>query len=235
MIFTQHYESPLGGILLAADDIGLTGLWFEGQKYFARTLDAVHQEQETAVLSEARRWLDVYFGGQEPDFTPPLHPAGSAFQQEVWALLRRIPCGQTTTYGALAKQLAAERGLSRMSAQAVGGAVGHNVISIIIPCHRVVGTDGSLTGYAGGIDKKAGLLLYTAQLVVNFFWTIFFFNLEWRLFSFFWLLLLLGLVIAMIVKFSKDSKPAAYLQIPYALWLLFAGYLNLGVYLLNRA
>ena len=91
MIYTQHYESPLGGILLAADDIGLTGLWFEGQKYFARTLDAVHQEQETAVLSEARRWLDVYFGGQEPDFTPPLHPAGSAFQQEVWTLLRRIP------------------------------------------------------------------------------------------------------------------------------------------------
>ena len=158
MIFTQHYESPLGGILLAADDTGLTGLWFEGQKYFARTLDAVHQEQETAVLSEARRWLDVYFGGKEPDFTPPLHPAGSAFQQEVWALLRRIPCGQTTTYGALARQLAAERGLSRMSAQAVGGAVGHNVISIIIPCHRVVGTNGSLTGYAGGIDKKAALL-----------------------------------------------------------------------------
>ena len=155
MIFTQHYESPLGGILLAADDTGLTGLWFEGQKYFARTLDAVHQEQETAVLSEARRWLDVYFGGQEPDFTPPLHPAGSAFQQEVWVLLRRIPCGQTTTYGALARQLAAERGLSRMSAQAVGGAVGHNVISIIIPCHRVVGANGSLTGYAGGIDKKA--------------------------------------------------------------------------------
>ena len=110
MIYTQHYESPLGGILLAADDIGLTGLWFEGQKYFARTLDAVHREQETAVLSEARRWLDVYFGGQEPDFTPPLHPTGSAFQQEVWALLRRIPCGQTTTYGALARQLAAERG-----------------------------------------------------------------------------------------------------------------------------
>ena len=158
MIYTQHYDSPLGGILLAADDIGLTGLWFEGQKYFARTLDAVHQEQETAVLSKARRWLEVYFGGQEPDFTPPLHPAGSAFQQEVWALLRRIPCGQTTTYGALAKQLAAERGLFRMSAQAVGGAVGHNVISIIIPCHRVVGTNGRLTGYAGGIDKKAALL-----------------------------------------------------------------------------
>ena len=158
MIFTQHYESPLGGILLAADDIGLTGLWFEGQKYFARTLDAVHQEQETAVLSEASRWLDVYFGGQEPDFTPPLHPAGSAFQQEVWALLRQIPYGETTTYRALAEAVARKRGLRQMSAQAVGGAVGHNPISIIVPCHRVVGSDGSLTGYAGGLERKVQLL-----------------------------------------------------------------------------
>ena len=158
MIYTQHYESPLGGILLAADDTGLTGLWFEGQKYFARTLDAVHQEQETAVLSEARRWLDVYFGGQEPDFTPPLHPAGSAFQQEVWALLRRIPCGQTTTYGALARQAGRRARPFPDVCAGCGGAVGHNVISIIIPCHRVVGANGSLTGYAGGIDKKAALL-----------------------------------------------------------------------------
>jgi len=158
VIFTQHYESPLGGILLAADDTGLTGLWFEGQKYFARTLDAVHQEQETAVLSEARRWLDVYFGGQEPDFTPPLHPMGSSFRQAVWELLLQIPYGQTTTYGALAKQLAEKQGRLRMSAQAVGGAVGHNRIAILIPCHRVVGTNGSLTGYAGGIDKKEKLL-----------------------------------------------------------------------------
>ena len=158
MIFTQHYESPLGGILLAADDTGLTGLWFEGQKYFARTLDAVHQEQETAVLSEARRWLDVYFSGREPDFTPPLHPVGSPFRRAVWELLLQIPYGQTTTYGALARQLAAKQGKTRMSAQAVGGAVGHNEISIIIPCHRVVGTSGSLTGYAGGIEKKVRLL-----------------------------------------------------------------------------
>ena len=157
-MYTLHYDSPLGGILLAADEAGLTGLWFEGEKYFANILGPEQQERETPALQMAKRWLDVYFGGQEPDFTPPLHPAGSAFQQEVWALLRRIPYGQTTTYGALAKQLAAERGLSRMSAQAVGGAVGHNVISIIIPCHRVVGTNGSLTGYAGGIDKKAALL-----------------------------------------------------------------------------
>lgn len=169
MMYTMHYDSPLGCILLAADEAGLTGLWFEGQKYFARTLDAVHQEQETAALSEARRWLDVYFSGQEPDFTPPLHPIGSPFQQEVWTLLRQIPYGQTTTYGALAKQLAARRGLARMSAQAVGGAVGHNKISIIIPCHRVVGTHGSLTGYAGGIDKKGKLLTLERARMDTFF------------------------------------------------------------------
>lgn len=158
MMYTLHYDSPLGGILLAADEVGLTGLWFDGEKYFADTLDPEHMAQETPILREAKRWLDVYFRGQEPDFTPPLHPIGSPFRQEVWALLLQIPYGQTMTYGALAKQLAAMHGLSRMSAQAVGGAVGHNEISIIIPCHRVVGTNGSLTGYAGGIDKKAKLL-----------------------------------------------------------------------------
>lgn len=160
MMYTMHYGSPLGGILLASDEQGLTGLWFDGQKYFdfARTLSADHREQETPALACAKRWLDLYFSGQEPDFSPPLHPIGSPFQNEVWELLLQIPYGQTTTYGALAKQLAAKRGLSRMSAQAVGGAVGHNEISIIIPCHRVVGTNGSLTGYAGGIDKKVKLL-----------------------------------------------------------------------------
>lgn len=158
MMYTLHYDSPLGGILLAADEVGLTGLWFDGEKYFADTLDPEHKAQETPILREAKRWLDVYFRGQEPDFTPPLHPIGSPFRQEVWALLLQIPYGQTTTYGALAKQMAAMHGLSRMSAQAVGGAVGHNEISIIIPCHRVIGTNGSLTGYAGGIDKKAKLL-----------------------------------------------------------------------------
>lgn len=157
-MYTLHYDSPLGGILLAADEVGLTGLWFDGEKYFADTLDPEHKAQETPILREAKRWLDVYFRGQEPDFTPPLHPIGSPFRQEVWALLLQIPYGQTTTYGTLAKQLAAMHGLPRMSAQAAGGAVGHNEISIIIPCHRVVGTNGSLTGYAGGIDKKAKLL-----------------------------------------------------------------------------
>ena len=158
MTFLQHYNSPLGGILLAADEIGLTGLWFDGQKYFARDLPAEHVEQNTPVLSEAKRWLDIYFTGREPDFTPPLHPVGSAFRQAVWEILLQIPYGQTTTYGEIARQLAAKLGLPRMSAQAVGGAVGHNEVSIIIPCHRVVGTSGSLTGYAGGIDKKVKLL-----------------------------------------------------------------------------
>lgn len=158
MTFLQHYNSSLGGILLAADEIGLTGLWFDGQKYFARDLPAEHVEQNTPVLSEAKRWLDIYFTGREPDFTPPLHPTGSVFRQAVWEILLQIPYGQTTTYGEIARQLAAKLGLPRMSAQAVGGAVGHNEVSIIIPCHRVVGTSGSLTGYAGGIDKKVKLL-----------------------------------------------------------------------------
>ena len=158
MMYTMHYDSPLGGILLAADETGLTGLWFDGEKYFADTLAPEHQEQETPILLETQRWLDCYFRGQNPDFTPPLHPIGSPFRQEVWALLLQIPYGKTTTYGALADQLAEKHGQRRMSAQAVGGAVGHNAISIIIPCHRVVGADGSLTGYAGGLDTKARLL-----------------------------------------------------------------------------
>lgn len=158
MTYIQHYASPLGGILLAANDIGLTGLWFDGQKYYADNLPAEHIERETPILVEAKRWLDVYFTGNEPDFTPPLHPVGSAFRQKVWKLLLQIPYGQTVTYGELARQLAEKQGAEHMSAQVVGGAVGHNPISLIIPCHRVVGTHGSLTGYAGGIDKKIMLL-----------------------------------------------------------------------------
>lgn len=158
MIFIQHYDSPLGGILLAADETGLTGLWLDGQKFFARDLPAERVEQKTPALSEVKRWLDSYFTGKEPDFMPPLHPIGSAFRRSVWDILLRIPYGQTTTYGEIARQLAEKQGRPRIAAQAVGGAVGHNKISIIIPCHRVVGTNGSLTGYAGGIDKKVKLL-----------------------------------------------------------------------------
>ena len=158
MTYIQHYDSPLGGILLAADEIGLTGLWFDGQKHFARGLSNERIAQETPILAEAKRWLDIYFTGKAPDFTPPLHPTGSEFRKAVWEILLQIPYGQTTTYGEIARQLAERQGLARMSAQAVGGAVGHNKISIIIPCHRVVGTNGSLTGYAGGIHKKEQLL-----------------------------------------------------------------------------
>lgn len=158
MLYTGYYQSPLGRLLLAADEIGLTGLWFERQRYFAQGLAPVHTDEETPILAQTRRWLDLYFSGSVPDFTPPLHPIGSDFRQEVWALLLQIPYGKTTTYGALANQLAEKHGQRRMSAQAVGGAVGHNAISIIIPCHRVVGADGSLTGYAGRLDTKARLL-----------------------------------------------------------------------------
>lgn len=169
MVYTCHYESQLGGILLAADEIGLTGLWFDGQKYFARELPAERTEKEMPILTETKRWLDIYFTGTEPDFLPPLHPIGSTFRQEVWKLLLQIPYGKTVTYGELARQLAEKRGLPRMSAQAVGGAVGHNQISVLIPCHRVVGANGSLTGYAGGIQKKVKLLELEGTDVSGFF------------------------------------------------------------------
>ena len=158
MQYTSYYICPLGRLLLAADDQGLTGLWFEGEKYFAGTLDPDHRFGDCPAFARTREWLDLYFSGSDPGFLPPLHRIGTSFQMEVWNLLLDIPYGQTTTYGALAKRIAARRGLARMSAQAIGGAVGHNNISIIVPCHRVVGSDGSLTGYAGGIDKKEYML-----------------------------------------------------------------------------
>ena len=155
MIYTAHYTSPLGGITLASDGIALTGLYFDGERDFP-DLSAAHKK-DLPVFGEAMRWLDLYFAGKEPHFMPALSPDGTAFQQAVWEILRTIPYGGTTTYGAIAKRLEKSTG-KRMSAQAVGGAVGRNPISIIIPCHRVIGADGSLTGYAGGLDKKAYLL-----------------------------------------------------------------------------
>lgn len=152
------YDSPLGRICLAADEVGLTGLWFQGAKYFGQILDDQQTEGETAVLTETKRWLDAYFAGRIPQFTPNLHLIGSDFRQSVWRLLWNIPYGQTTTYGALARQLAQQQGKAHLAAQAVGGAVGHNPISLIVPCHRVLGADGSLTGYAGGVERKAALL-----------------------------------------------------------------------------
>ncbi len=161
MQYISHYDSPLGPILLAADEIGLTGLWFEGQKYYARQLDLEHreyEERELPVFAVAKRWLDTYFAGGELEVTVPIHMIGTDFQKEVWKILCEIPYGQTTTYGQIARQVAVKRGRETMSSQAVGGAVGRNPISLIVPCHRVVGSDGSLTGYAGGIDKKIIML-----------------------------------------------------------------------------
>lgn len=158
MQYIDTYPSPLGEILLACDDMGLTGLWFVKQKYFAKGLDPNHTKQAHPILNDAKHWLDVYFSGQIPTELPPLHLIGTAFQQEVWEILCQIPYGKTITYGEIAKVIASQRGLSSMSAQAVGGAVGRNPVSIIVPCHRVVGTNGNMTGYAGGIDKKTALL-----------------------------------------------------------------------------
>lgn len=169
MQYISHYPSPLGNILLAADETGLTGLWFEGQKYFALYLDKIHEEKELPVFEQAKRWLDIYFSGEEPDFSVPLHFLGTDFQKEVWRILYAVPYGHTTTYGEIAKLLAAKRNMPHMSAQAIGGAIGRNEISIIVPCHRVVGANGSLTGYAGGIDKKIALLTLEGAMRHEFF------------------------------------------------------------------
>ena len=159
MDFTTHYDSPLGGITLASDGEALVGLWFDGQKYFADALAGRHEERDDIlVFDETRHWLETYFSGQAPDFTPKLCMRGGTFRKRVWEIMLTIPFGKTMTYGDIARQIACERGIPTMSPQAVGGAVGHNNISLIIPCHRVVGTGGSLTGYAGGIDKKLRLL-----------------------------------------------------------------------------
>ena len=151
--YIAHYSSPLGSMTLASDGTALTGLWFNGQKYFADTLKEVQTlNPNLPVFDLTRQWLDIYFSGKEPTFTPPLLLQGSPFRKQVWQLLLEIPYGRTMTYGELARKLQCK------SAQAVGGAVGHNPISLIIPCHRVIGADGSLTGYAGGIERKASLL-----------------------------------------------------------------------------
>ena len=158
MDYTQHYFSPLGGITLASDGEAIVGLWFDGQKYYADTLDNEHMEKALPVFKETDRWLDTYFSGKQPDFMPKLSMRGTAFRKAVWNILLTIPYGQTMTYGQIAEIVAKQMGFDRMSAQAVGGAVGHNPVSLIIPCHRVVGSSGNLTGYAGGIDKKIRLL-----------------------------------------------------------------------------
>lgn len=165
MEYTHYYDSPLGRIMLAADGEALTGLWFEGQKYFADKLEPDHEEKDLPVFGRAKQWLAIYFDGKAPDFTPPLSLKGTPFQKEVWEILLTVPFGQTTTYAEIAKEIARRRGLRSMSAQAAGNAVSHNPISLIIPCHRVLGSDGSLTGYAGGLEKKEWLLAMERNLI----------------------------------------------------------------------
>ena len=159
MVYTAGYASPLGGITLACDERAIVGLWFDGQRYFGRTLPERTEHKEQSLHQQAKKWLDLYFSGRKPDFLPPLSYGNTPFRRAVSDIMLSIPYGQTMTYGEIAAILARQRGIEKMSAQAVGGAVGHNPISLMIPCHRVVGTGGSLTGYGGGIERKKKLLL----------------------------------------------------------------------------
>ncbi len=156
--YIWHYTSPLGGITLSSDGEALTGLWFDGQKFFGDGLDAGNEKKRLPVFEDTCRWLEIYFSGNVPDFTPKLNVRATPFRKAVCDIMLSIPHGQTMSYGEIARQYARLTGLEWMSSQAVGNAVAHNPISILIPCHRVVGSDGSLTGYAAGLDRKLQLL-----------------------------------------------------------------------------
>lgn len=158
MQYILPYKSPIGKLMLASDGQSLTGLWYMDQKYFAETLTAQPIEKQLPIFEKTKAWLDCYFGGSNPDFTLPLYLEGTPFRMTVWKILQSIPYGEVITYKDIAEEIKRQKHLSQMSAQAVGGAVGHNPIGIIIPCHRVVGSNGDLTGYAGGLDKKIALL-----------------------------------------------------------------------------
>lgn len=158
MIYLQHFSSAMGKIVMASDGTNLIGLWFNKQKYFAETLTELPVEQPLPVFDQTVQWLKLYFQGERPDFLPPISVSGSPFRLKVWNFLAQIPYGTLTTYGKIAKKIASEPNGKNVSAQAVGGAVAHNPVSILIPCHRVIGSNGNLTGYAGGIEKKLELL-----------------------------------------------------------------------------
>ena len=166
MISVTHYDSPIGDMTCACTDSHLVGLWLENQQYFAATLkETPVTDDQHPILLKTKNWLDRYFAGDKPSPNElPLAPDGSDFRKAVWRILCEIPYGETVTYGDIAKQIARQRGTARFSAQAVGGAVSRNPISIIIPCHRVIGSDGSLTGYAGGIETKRWLLAFETPL-----------------------------------------------------------------------
>jgi len=169
MQYTYPYLSPLGKIILASNGTCLTGLWFEGQKYFGRTLDAEHEERDFPVFRQTAEWLDTYFAGKRPDFMPELELHDTPFRLAVWHILQQIPYGEVITYKEIAQEIARQRNCGSMSAQAIGGAVGHNPISILIPCHRVIGSNGSLTGYAGGVSRKMSLLALEGGTDLNTF------------------------------------------------------------------
>ena len=159
MHYLNHYESPLGAMTMASDGEHLTGLWFDGQKYDRSTIndDAVLRPH-LPVFTQTAQWLDAYFEGADPGFTPPIRVEGSDFKKMVTSIMLSIPFGATSTYARIAAEVARRTGRTHMSAQAVGGAVGHNPIILIVPCHRVLASDGSLRGYAGGVDRKEWLL-----------------------------------------------------------------------------
>ena len=156
--YITKYDSPLGSITLASDGECLTGLWFDGQNHFGSTLADDHLEEDLTIFKETKKWLDIYFSGRDPGFTPPMKLIGTDFRKGVWSMLLEIPYGETITYGEIADKLAKIKGLAHMYAQAVGNAVAHNPILLIVPCHRVIGKDGTMTGYAGGIERKQKLI-----------------------------------------------------------------------------
>ena len=158
MDYVHHYQSPLGGITLVSDGSALVGLWFDAQKFSTASLSPDRRKKPLPVFEQAERWLDLYFDGRDPGFTPPLALRTTEFRQAVSRIMLSIPYGRTMTYGKIAEIVARQRGVPRMSAQAVGGAVGHNAVSLIIPCHRVIGANGTLVGYGGGLERKAALL-----------------------------------------------------------------------------
>ena len=158
MQYITNYESPLGNITIAGDGENITGLWFDTQKPSEEVLEVNYKKQDLPVFELTKKWLDIYFKGKDPGFIPPVKVNETDFRNRVCEIMLEIPYGETTTYGKIAQQIAGEMGIEKMSAQAVGGAVGHNPISVIIPCHRVMGANGKLTGYTGGLDIKVELL-----------------------------------------------------------------------------